>query len=61
MESIYIRVKDGLPSDKRCKCGNRESKDGTVFLFCKECDGLIPLEERWEALDGWKGSSVAGL
>ena len=39
---------------------NGEEMQG-VFLFCKECDKTVTLEERWEALDAWKVECICQI
>lgn len=29
-----------------------------IFLFCQECDGVVTLKERWQALDEWKVEAI---
>lgn len=29
-----------------------------LFLFCEDCDKIVTVEERWEALDKWKSRQL---
>ncbi len=42
------------PVDHNIKADGSRS----LFLFCKECDKKVTLEERWIALDAWKAETI---
>ena len=70
-KTLYVRFRNSLhPSHfSECsRCGGNwgwkkhadhmVSKSSGLFLFCKECDAIVTLEERWKALDEWKAECI---
>jgi hypothetical protein len=73
MKSLYVKFRnffyDGF--GECAKCGGNwgwkkytihpTSENSGLFLFCKECDKIVTIEERHEALDDWKRDCFRGM
>ncbi len=65
-KSSYVRFRNlfhlGYSECSRCggnwgwkKEASHDTGQGRgLFLFCTDCDKVVTVEERWEALDEWK-------
>lgn len=68
---LITRIRNALhPGYSSCyRCGGNwgwkegvthmTSESSGIFLFCEECDPVVTIGERWEALERWKISCLA--
>ena len=70
-KNLFIKIKNlPYPGYGQCyKCGaswgwkefatHSTSEYSGIFLFCVDCDKIVTIEERWEALDKWKVDALS--